>query len=72
MSFDPNTGAVGNCPVFMGTFVDAFHSVTFGLNFQRLAAELSPIVVGEWSISGPRREIALLGNLAIVSQIAHF
>ena len=72
MSFDADSGAVGNRPVFMGAFVDAFHKLTFGFNFQRLAAELSPIVVGEWSISGPRREIALLDNLAGVAQIAHF
>ena len=29
MSFDANAGAVGNRPVFMGTFVDAFHELTF-------------------------------------------
>ena len=36
--FDANAGAVGDCPVFMGAFVDAFHKLTFGLSFQRLAA----------------------------------
>ncbi len=59
MSFDANAGAVGNHPVFVGAFVDAFHSFSFGFSFQRLAAGLSPIVVGEWSTNGPRREIAL-------------
>lgn len=72
MPFDSNAGAVGDRLVFVGAFVDAFHEATFGFSFQRLAAGLSPIVVDEWSTNGPRREIALLGNLAGVAQIAHF
>ena len=61
MPFDADSGAVRNRPVFVGAFVDAFHSFIFVLSFQRLAAVLrqgmvllSPIVVGEWSIRGPR------------------
>ena len=54
MSFDADSGAVGNRRVFVGAFIDAFHEATFGFSFQRLAAGLSPTVVGEWSISGPR------------------
>ena len=38
MSFDANSGAVGNRPVFVDAFVDAFHKLTFVLSFQRLAA----------------------------------
>ncbi len=38
MSFDANSGAVGDRPVFVGAFVDAFHKLTF--SFQRLAARL--------------------------------
>ena len=72
MSFDANAGAARNRPIFVGAFVDAFHKLICGFSFQRLAAGLSPIVVGEWSTNGPRREIALLGNLADVTQIAHF
>jgi hypothetical protein len=59
MSFDANTGAVGNRPVFVGAFIDAFHEATFGFSFQRLGAGLLLIVVGEWFTNGPRREIAL-------------
>jgi hypothetical protein len=59
MTFNANTGAVGNRSVFMGAFIDAFHKLTFGFSFQRLAAGLSPIVVGEWSISGPRMQTVL-------------
>ena len=33
-----------------------FMKLTFGFNFQRLAAGLSPIIVGEWSTNGPWRE----------------
>ena len=49
MSFDSNASAVGDRPVFMDAFIDAFHKLTFGYSFQRLAAGLSPIVVDEWS-----------------------
>ena len=70
MSFDANTGAVRNRPVFMGALVDAFHKLTFGFSFQRLAAGLSPIVVGEWSISGPRMRTELLSDLVDLSQPA--
>lgn len=72
MTFNANAGPVRNCPVFMGAFIDAFHKLTFGFSFQRLAAGLSPIVVGEWSINGPRREITLVGNLIYVAQIVYF
>ncbi len=72
MTFNANTGAVGDPPVFVSAFVNAFQELTFGFSFQRLAAGLSPIVVGEWSTNGPRRGIALLGNLADAAQIAHF
>ena len=51
----------------MRAFVDAFHEATFVLNFQRLAAGLSPIVVGEWSTNGPRREIALRAGLGVIT-----
>ena len=67
VSFDANTGAVGDCPVFMGAFVNAFHKLTFGFSFQRLAAGLSPIVVGEWSTNGPRREIALWVGFDVIT-----
>jgi hypothetical protein len=67
MSFDANTGAVGDRSVFMGAFVDAFHEATFCLNFQRLAAGLLPIVVGEWSTNGPRREIALWAGFGVIA-----
>lgn len=29
MTLNANAGAVGNCPVFVGAFVDAFHELTF-------------------------------------------
>jgi hypothetical protein len=38
MSFDADSGAVGNRPIFVDAFVDAFHSFAFVLSFQRLAA----------------------------------
>ena len=40
MSFYANASAVRNRPVFVGAFVDAFHKLTFGFSFQRLAAGL--------------------------------
>lgn len=43
----------------------------FGDGLFYTAAGPSPIVVGEWSTNGPRREVALLGNLVCVAQIAH-
>lgn len=53
VSFDRNTGAVRNRPVFMGAFIYAFHKLTFGFNFQRLAAGLIANccrrVVHKWS-----------------------
>ncbi len=53
MSFNANAGAVRNRPVFMGAFVDAFHELTFGFSFQRLAAGLIANccrrVVHKWS-----------------------
>lgn len=39
---------------------------SFGLSFQRLAAGLSPIVVGEWSTNGPRREITLWAGFGVI------
>ena len=58
MSFDTNAGAVGNCPVFVGAFVDAFHKLTFGFSFQRLAAGLIANccrrVVHKWSTDADR------------------
>lgn len=61
MSFDANSGAVRNYPVFVDAFVDAFHEAYFCLNFQRLVAGLSLSVVagglqmihGEKSHVGP-------------------
>lgn len=56
MPFDANAGAVGNRPVFVGAFVDAFHEATFGFNFQRLDAGLIANccrrVVHKWSTDG--------------------
>lgn len=53
MSFDSNAGAVGNRPVLVDGFVDAFHSFSLGFNFQRLAAGLIANccrrVVHKWS-----------------------
>ena len=79
MSFDANSSAVRNRPVFVGAFVDAFHSFAFVLSFQRLAAFLrqgrvllSPIVVGEWSINGPQMQTVLLAELLAFMQVVQF
>ena len=72
MSFNANAGAVGNRPVFMGAFIDAFHKLTFGFSFQRLAAGLIANccrrVVHKWSTERNRT----FGYLAGIAQIAHF